>query len=167
MRLRSTQEVVMEDSQVAAALLAELARRIGPHRFELWFTKQARVHVDANGLTVRTASTFIRDLVIKNLGSEIRASWEGVVGQGRRIELDVDGKMESASGHAKVAEPKHVKNGVAECVEPAPVSAKPQGPKKALKENAPAASLVVELSAFVVGASNEYAFRSADLTGRG
>jgi chromosomal replication initiator protein len=148
----------MEDSKVAAALLAELARRIGPQRFELWFTKQARVHVDANGLTVRMASTFIRDLVIKNLGSEIRASWEAVVGQGRPIEFDVDGKIESANGHGKV-------NGESGGL--APVSAKPQAAKKGLKESAPAAGVVADLSAFVVGASNEYAFRSADLTGRG
>src|SRR5262245_14500014 len=99
MRLRSTQEVVMEDSKVAAALLAELARRIGPQRYELWFAKQARVHVDASGLTVRMTNAFIRDLVIKNLGDEIRASWEAVGGHGRPIEFAADGAVQPSNGH--------------------------------------------------------------------
>ena len=32
----------MEDSKVAAALSAELTRRIGPQRFELWFKTQSQ-----------------------------------------------------------------------------------------------------------------------------
>src|SRR6188508_683208 len=37
-RRRSKQEVVMEDSQVVAALSAQLAERIGRKRFDLWFS---------------------------------------------------------------------------------------------------------------------------------
>ena len=39
----ATQEVVMEDSQIAAALSAQLAERIGTQRFELWFGAHARL----------------------------------------------------------------------------------------------------------------------------
>ena len=36
----------MEDSQVAAALSAQLAERIGAQRFELWFSSQAQLCVE-------------------------------------------------------------------------------------------------------------------------
>lgn len=160
----------MEDSRVAAALLAELARRIGPQRYELWFARQARVRVDASGLTVQMANAFIRDLVIKNLGDEIRASWEAIGGHGRPVEFAVGGELHASNAHAngpaKVEHSEPNPSAVAKQPHEKVVSAKPQA-AKTWDENRPAANVVAELSGFVVGASNEYAFRSADLTGRG
>ena len=58
----------MEDSQVAAALSAELTRRIGPQRFELWFKTQSQQCVEGNCLTIRAANAFVLDWLKKNLG---------------------------------------------------------------------------------------------------
>ena len=68
----------MEDSQIAAALSASLAERIGAQRFELWFSSQAELCVRAGGLTVRAVSTFVRDWIRANLADEIRACWETI-----------------------------------------------------------------------------------------
>jgi chromosomal replication initiator protein len=161
----------MEDSEVAAALVAELARRIGPQRYELWFARKARVHVDVRGLSVRTANAFIRDLVIKNLGNEIRASWEAIGGQGRPVEFAVDGAVPASNGHANgranVERVERVSSEAPKPVDEGVVSTKPQAAQKASHESGPAANVIAELSGFMVGASNEYAFRAADLTGRG
>ena len=70
----------MEDSQVAAALSAELTRRIGPQRFELWFKTQSQQCIEGNCLTIRAASAFVLDWLRKNLADDVRASWEAVAG---------------------------------------------------------------------------------------
>src|SRR4051794_32506742 len=98
MRRRSKQEVVMEDSKVAAALSAELTRRIGSQRFELWFNTQAQLHIEANCLTIRAGSTFVLDWVKKNLADNIRASWEAVVGEDGTVEYDVGALVEKCNG---------------------------------------------------------------------
>jgi chromosomal replication initiator protein len=161
----------MEDSKLAAAFLAELAQRIGPQRYELWFRKQAQVCAEAGGLTVRMANAFIRDLVVKSLGDEIRASWEAIGGQGGPVEFVVEGAVHTRNGQAsrdvRIERVESVRSGVAEPAHEVAVRAKPQAAKKDVKAYTPAARTIAELSGFVVGASNEYAFRSADLTGRG
>src|SRR5262249_25535179 len=132
--------------------------------------KQARVHVDAGGLTVRTANAFIRDLGIKNLGDEIRASWEAVGGHGRPVEFAVDGGVPASNGHANWrAKGGRVERGPSGGMKSPEevVSAKPQAARKGSHESGPSANVIAEPSGFVVGASNEYAFRAADLTGRG
>jgi chromosomal replication initiator protein len=156
MRRRSKQEVVMEDSKVAAALSAELTRRIGSQRFDLWFNTQAQLHVEANCLTVRADSTFVLDWVKKNLADEIRASWEAVVGEDGTIGYDVGAVVEKCNG-------KSAADTVGDVV---PV-AKLRGAGKLRTCEALAPNGIADLSAFVVGSSNEYAFRSAELTGRG
>ena len=70
MRRRSQQEVVMEDSQVAAALSAELTRRIGSQRFELWFKTQSQQCIEGNCLTIRAANAFVLDWLKKNLADD-------------------------------------------------------------------------------------------------
>ncbi len=154
----------MEDSQVAAALSAELAQRLGPQRYELWFNTQAQLCVEASCLTIRAASTFVLDWLRKNLADEIRACWAAIVGQGGTVEFDVSATLEGSDGKesSDVAE-----NGAAEKPADLIAVAKPILMRKTQKAESPGPSGVVELSAFVVGASNEYAFRSAELTSRG
>src|SRR6186713_2171362 len=93
MRRRSKQEVVMEDSQVVAALSAQLAERIGPQSFESWFTNQARLCVEGVRLTIRAASSFVRDWVRAYYADEIRACWESMVGAAGVVEFDVDTQL--------------------------------------------------------------------------
>src|SRR5947207_7914149 len=89
MRRRSKQEVFMEDSKVAAALSAELARRIGSQRFELWFKTQSQQCITRNCLTIRAANAFVLDWMKKNLADDVRASWEAVAGQDATVVYDV------------------------------------------------------------------------------
>jgi chromosomal replication initiator protein len=154
----------MEDSQVAAALSAELTRRIGPQRFELWFKTQSQQLVEGNCLTVRAANTFVLDWVKKNLADDVRASWAAVVGQDGTVAFEVGGAVGKCNG--KIAA-ETVANVVTEAVAEVVLVAKPRAAVKAKKSETSAPNRVVELSAFVVGSSNEYAFRSAELTGRG
>jgi chromosomal replication initiator protein len=165
MRRRSQQEVVMEDSQVAAALSAELTRRIGPQRFELWFKTQSQQLVEGNCLTVRAANAFVLDWVKQNLADHVRASWETVVGQDGTVVFDVGAAVEKCNG--KVTGETVANGVVTEAVTDVVAVAKPRAAGKATKSETPTLNGVVELSAFVVGSSNEYAFRAAELTGRG
>src|SRR5262245_59978754 len=84
------QVVVMEDSQVAAALSAQLAERIGPQRFELWFTTQAQLCVRGLSLTSRAASDFVLTWLRAHFGEEIGACWEAIVGGGGTVQFDLD-----------------------------------------------------------------------------
>src|SRR3954466_5957220 len=90
----------MEDSKVAAALSAELARRIGPQRFELWFKTQSQQCVAGNCLTIRAANAFVLDWMKKNLADDVRASWEAVAGQDATVVYDVCAAIEKCNGKA-------------------------------------------------------------------
>src|SRR4051812_29077987 len=98
MRRRSQQEVVMEDSKVAAALSAELTRRIGPQRFELWFKTQSQPCVEGKCLTIRAANAFVLDWLKKNLADDVRASWEMVAGLDATVAYDVGAVVEKCNG---------------------------------------------------------------------
>src|SRR6476659_10543406 len=101
MRRRSQQEVVMEDSQGAAALSAELARRIGSQRFELWFKTQSQQCVVGNCLTIRAANAFVLDWMKKNLADDVRASWEAVAGQDGTVTYEISAVVEECNGKIK------------------------------------------------------------------
>ena len=164
MRRRSQQEVVMEDSQVAAALSAELNRRIGPQRFELWFKMQSQRRVDGNCLTIRAANAFVLEWLKKNLADDIRVSWEAVVGQDGTVAYDVGAVVEKNNGKVTA---EVVASSAAMSVGNVDTVAKPRAADKSRKSEVLAPNGIADLSAFVVGSSNEYAFRSAELTGRG
>jgi chromosomal replication initiator protein len=154
----------MEDSQVAAALSAELTRRIGPQRFELWFKTQSQHCIEGNCLTIRAASTFVLEWLRKNLADDVRASWEAVAGPDGTVVYDVVAGVEKCNGKVTAVS---AAGGVAEVVVDAVAVAKPRPAEKIRKPEVLGPSAIADLSAFVVGSSNEYAFRSAELTGRG
>src|SRR4051812_13367826 len=78
----------MEDSQLAV-FSAQLAERIGHRRFDLWFKSDAALSVEASCLTIRAASQFVVEWMRKNLGEDIRACWEGIVGKVGSVVFDV------------------------------------------------------------------------------
>jgi chromosomal replication initiator protein len=151
------QEVVMEDSQVVAALSKQLAQRIGIERFTLWFGSQARICIGTGCLRIRASSAFVRDWLQKNLADDIRACWENVAGRALPVEFDVDLTL----AHAR-AEPPNC----AEDFHCGSAAAKPQSNGTSAAENSSLRG-IAGLKAFVVGPSNESAFRAAELTGRG
>ncbi|HVT27698.1 MAG TPA: chromosomal replication initiator protein DnaA [Lacipirellulaceae bacterium] len=195
----------MEDSQVAAALSAQLEQRIGRQRYELWFTTQAQLCAHSTCLIVRAASPFVRDWLRKHFADEIRACWEAIVGEAGLVEFD-SGAMITQSRPCTSARAAHDNHAAANDNATIPaaeggskshicrrekaedsVSCPPSAPlpvhigeenghhyhaKATRAANNAAATQVAtrcayDLAAFVVGAGNEYAFRAAQLTGRG
>lgn len=143
----------MEDSQIAAALSARLAERIGAQRFELWFGSQTRLAISSGCLTVLAASTFVCDWLRRNFADDIRACWDAIVGHSGPIEFDVDESLAAATQSEPVAEVARLQ--------------RMSGRVDVVANSAAARPSDVTLAGFVVGASNEYAFRAAELTASG
>jgi chromosomal replication initiator protein len=116
-------------------------------------------------LTIRAANAFVLEWLKKNLAEEVRASWAAVAGQDATVAYDIGAAAEKCN--AKVTAEAVANGVVTEAVGGVGVVAKPRAAGKVTKCETPSLNGVVELSAFVVGSSNEYAFRSAELTGRG
>ncbi len=150
----------MEDSQIAAALAAQLAERLGAQRFELWFGPQTRICISARGVTIRAASAFMRDCLFKNFAYDIRICWEAFAGRPAEIEFELDeslGQSGQSGESATICAPK--KNGANGVIRPPAVA----GPAASASDWRPEFGL----AGFVVGPSNEYAFRAAELTASG
>jgi chromosomal replication initiator protein len=157
----------MDDSQVAGALCAELSERIGPERFDLWFGAQTRLCVDERRLTVRATNAFVRDWLKKHFSEDIRACWEAIVGGPLPIEFDIDPALES------LQEPRQKPSQMTEAA--GGIVTVPQRPAVGIADDAalevtanvnqPRATF--SFATFVVGQSNEYAFRAVELTARG
>ena len=153
----------MEDSQVAVALSAQLAERIGAQRFDLWFNSQTELCVRGLSLVVRSASAFVRDWLRTNFAEDIRACWEAIVGAAGTIEFSLGANQSAGSEGVAIATVDVAAVGVKS--RPAGIpAAREAGDAEVGAECRPQK---FALGAFVVGASNEYAFRAAELTSRG
>jgi len=116
-------------------------------------------------LTIRAANAFVLDWLKQNLAEDVRASWAAVAGQDAAVAYEVGAAVEKCNGKVTA---EVVANGVVtEAVANIAVIAKPRAAGKVTKCATPALNAVADLSAYVVGSSNEYAFRSIELTGRG
>ncbi|HEX3602323.1 MAG TPA: chromosomal replication initiator protein DnaA [Lacipirellulaceae bacterium] len=157
----------MEDSQVAAALSAQLTERIGQQRFDLWFNQQANIGVRGTVLTIRASSSFVRDWMRSHFSHDIRNIWESIVGAAGAIEFELEARTQDTVQSSPKSAPEAVsaqrpRKSTSASAAPIPsvtasaALADPSGPRR----NA-------SLSGFVVGPSNEYAMRSAELTARG
>jgi chromosomal replication initiator protein len=157
------QEVVMEDLQVAA-FSAQLAERIGRRRFDLWFKTEAQLSIEASCLTIRAASQFVIEWLRKHLGEDIRRCWDAIIGQSGSVVFDVGAicAKEVPAESKAVGQNERAKKRV-EHIENL---ASQEVTRSAASEQA-AAPPWPELATFIVGASNEYAFRAAELTSRG
>jgi chromosomal replication initiator protein len=163
------QEVVMEDSQIVAALSTQLAQRIGAQRFELWFGSQTELCIAATRLTIRAASAFVCDWLRTNLADDIRACWEAIVGTSGTLGFEVD---ESLGRAEQDREADTASKTVAEVArlqtksENLGIPGNSATTRAAQTESANARTDAT-LTGFVVGASNEYAYQAADLTAKG
>jgi chromosomal replication initiator protein len=173
MRRRSKQEVVMEDSQVAAALSTQLAERIGRQRFEFWFKGQAQLCVRELSLTIRAASQFARDWLRTYFADEIRECWAAIVGEAGRVEFDCSVQAPTAQPAESTPEVAAPSNAAESSAKPAKVPASRTQPApsaaadSAASANPPTRRTSAGLAGFILGSSNEYAFRAAELTARG
>lgn len=175
----------MEDSKIAAALRLELATRIGAQRYELWFGPLTEFRVSESCLTIRAASAFVRDWLRKNFVDDIRACLEVVLGRAMPIEFEVAKvtpapMSQSAENQLSVASkepaaqavqsPRRTKAGAvagAICVGASAGDVKVASASAEAKAQAARPRHEMQLARFVVGPSNEYAFRSAELTAHG
>jgi chromosomal replication initiator protein len=156
----------MEDSQAAAALSAQLAQRLGQQRFDPWFKTDAQLHVHGSCLTIQATSNFVLDCLRKQFADEIRACWTTVVGHPGTVEFEVCAtaapactKPTPCKSDSCVAE-KTVDNAIVTAVK------SKAHPNPSTVETSASRS-VFDLASFVMGPSNEYAFRAAELTGHG
>jgi chromosomal replication initiator protein len=149
------QDVVMEDSQFAAALSKQLAERIGEQRFQLWFGSQAQLRVRRGRLSVRATSIFVRDWIQKHFSKDIQACWESIYGQAAEVEFEVslrEHELELEETLPPIQKPR-----LDERNEPRATAAEGNA-------NSAAKRAESTLAGYIVGASNEYAYRAAELT---
>jgi chromosomal replication initiator protein len=168
----------MDDSQIAAAFSRELSERIGEQRFTLWFSPPTHISADAGGLTIRATSPFVRDWLRQKFGDDVRDCWESVAGGRRPVTFDMDVTLAHPAPVSRTC------TDIAPCTErepsahshdgldklPRPSKGRGQSAQElaALESVQPNGSrATASLASFVVGPSNEYAFRAAELTARG
>ncbi len=166
----------MDEIDVAAEMRTRLAKMIGQDRYELWFGRQTEFRLDGDCVTVLAASTFSRDWLRRNFVAELRTICQAVRGGNMRVDFLVDDTLSAPSGvNAPLAEARPRQNG--------PMSrSKPLG--KAVDQSVPisiaqtcgvsspiarplAKRSEPSLDGLVVGASNEYAYRAAEVTAHG
>jgi chromosomal replication initiator protein len=161
----------MDDRQLATALRSELATRLGSERYELWFASQSALRVQAGRLTVRAASTFLCDWLRRSFADDLRTCWQAVAGRQEAIEFEVaetlaNGAEQGAvvgqvsAGHLSPGPRLRGSSKVAAVVRTSP-------PAERSKPSAQARATGPTLAQFVMGPSNECAFRSAELTAHG
>ena len=176
----STQEVVMEDNEVMAELRSRLAEQIGHQRYELWFSRQTRFCLVDGELTIVAATSFTRDWLRRNFAEGVREVCAAVTGGDVRVEFEVDESLgQSSDDKRESVQPmeRSEANGVAEAAKVATQAATQRArgyedrrPYRAHGSAKSAQSLLrsePKLSDLVVGASNEYAFRAAEVTAHG
>jgi chromosomal replication initiator protein len=146
-------------------LRARLAERIGQERYALWFGSQTRFRFTDGKLVVVASCNFTRDWLRRNFADELGEVGGLVLGGEVGVEFDVDDALEpahvpsvehpssSVNGHA-TAEPAQLV-----LSRPKRAGSRPRQPTVARHEPS--------LTDLIVGASNEYAVRAAEVTARG
>jgi chromosomal replication initiator protein len=157
----------MEDSQVAGALCAGLAERIGQDRFDLWFGAQTQLCVDERRLTVRATNAFVRDWLKRHFAEDIRACWEAIVGGPLPVEYDVEPEQEGLQVARQIRPVvMTAMGGTVAVAEPLVMdTADDAVPDVSATSNRQRGNF--SLTTFVVGPSNECAYRAIELSARG
>lgn len=171
----------MEDSEVVAELRTRLAERIGQQRYEVWFSRQTSFRLREGGLTVVAASRFTCDWLRRNFAEVVRAVCVAVMGGVVGVEFEVDESL--AEPRSKNREPRRLmERSESTCVAEPPGVTEPISPSRGASNRGAVAAERLngkgvvskisirhepKLSELVVGASNEYAFRAAEITVHG
>ena len=85
--------MVTEDARRVAELRADLAKRIGQQRYELWFGPQTQFSLADNRLMVSVPSAFLRDWIRKNFFDDLRECSRLAFGRELSVGFEVDGSL--------------------------------------------------------------------------
>lgn len=155
----------MEENQVAAELRTRLAERIGQERYALWFGTQTRIRIADGKLIVVASCNFTRDWLRRNFADELSEVCDLVLGGDLSVEFHVDEAIEPAP--SATAEPPSIStNGHANAETAQFVLSRPKAANSQTRQPS-VARQEPNLAELVVGTSNEYAIRAAEVTARG
>jgi len=173
----STQEVVMEDSEVVAELRTRLAEQLGQQRYELWFSRDTQLRVSPESVAIVAASVFKRDWLRRNFAEGVQAVCAAVMGSEVRVEFEVDHSLGDAPAKAKEQDAPMERVGPTCVVAPPPRNASVATlsvdgayfNSRTARSGAavPIARQEPRLAELVIGASNEYAVHAAEVTAHG
>jgi chromosomal replication initiator protein len=179
-RTSSIKEVNMDDKDVVAALLANLADKVGHERLDLWLGAQSRLTLDRDALLVELPSRFAQDWVRSHFRREMEAAAGEVIGRPVKLEFRVDAGLAvngrtACDPHQPIVNGGHGHNGTAPftAVVELPAENRPSLPN-AIVDGCPSAGRsttsdrllglrrpFAALDGFVVGESNQLAFAAA------
>lgn len=166
----------MEDFQVEAEIRARLAEAIGQDRFELWFGRQTRFRVTEGVVKVVAASSFTRDWLRRNFSDEVSSCCREAMGRAVVVEFEVDESISATVAEVEISKPAmpiktsqphpHARPQATPSTRPQPLitmngAATHSAIRKPVQRPEP------KLSELVVGSSNEYAVRAAEVTAHG
>ncbi len=82
--------MTQRDTEIVSKIRSQLAERLGPERFELWFGSNIHVSYEAGKLRIRTDSTFRLERLRKGLWGDIQAVASAVLGDESAVVFSVD-----------------------------------------------------------------------------
>lgn len=94
----------MDGIKIVVELRAELARKIGHERFDLWFQTGVQLTVDGAQITVGVSDPFILERLRKQFLGDIREVGQQLLGQAPRVSFVVDERLKPAP----IAQPSQV-----------------------------------------------------------
>lgn len=144
---RTMQALVTDE---IGAIREQIAQRIGPAQFQIWFRHSTRLVLQEDHLRVSSANSFIGQWIQGHYEQAIAESAKAVLSRSVPIRYEVDPTLSAAARPA---------GKTAAGPAPAPAEARPEAQHAAMRP-APA-PLKLSLDTFVVGAKNELAFNAA------
>jgi chromosomal replication initiator protein len=179
---QSLKEVTMDDMEIVAALLANLADKVGQERLDLWLGSQSRLTLDGDALLVELPTRFAQDWVRSHFRREMETAGAEVLGQPVKLEFRVNEGLAKARQTARHESQRDSANGEVRdgaCGGTSTAIAAPSGDnRKPLLNHLPAATpstgrsqtsdellglrrQFAALDSFVVGQSNQFAHAAA------
>ncbi len=137
-------------SGMAARLCEDLAQRLGPARFGLWFERTAQLEVENNCLRITVPTRFHADWIQRHFREDLRSAAASTSGSDLALELTVEpGAFPALAASAPPPVPPHRLR------------------RRRTASGAERHDLRFDLDRFVVGAGNELAFRAAGAVAEG
>jgi chromosomal replication initiator protein len=161
-RTQSSVDRRSADISPAARLGEHLARRIGRHKFDMWFGHSTRLLVEGERLEVATDSQFVADWIGHHFKGELNGAAREVLGERARIDVRVSPHLfgrHMVNGKQDGKDPGKDANGTA-TRDGSPPRRRGRG-ADARSSSTRLNAVVRRLEDFIVGPSNRMAFTAA------